>query len=443
MGDKQNQPFQLSFNGLLKVDFQGSRVTSDGGLILVRELDERLGFGDLVAHHLTDSRRGKNTQLPLADLLRQSVYSRIAGYEDVNDAERLSQDPTFRLIGSEKIWERGAALTSRLQSFETEVLGQEENFAGLAAINRELIAKAESRGSAQRVVLDMDSTEIPVYGQQENSAYNGHFESTCYHPLLLFNREGDCLAAKLRPGNVHSADDWEELLLPEIERQQKRGKEVVFRADAAFAKPEIYEALEERGVKYAIRIPANDSLERDIAELLTRPVGRPSHKPVVWYKSFLYRAASWKTARRVVAKIEFHCGELFPRVGFIVTNLETDSRAVVRFYNKRGTAEQWIKEGKQAVKMTRLSCHRFRSNEVRLMLSLIAYNLGNLWRRLLLPKKIENESLTRLQQRLVKTGGRLVKHARYYWLMLAESHLTRRLFGSMVRRIEALAVASG
>jgi hypothetical protein len=282
-----------------------------------------------------------------------------------------------------------------------------------------------------------------VYGQQENSAYNGHFESTCYHPLLLFNREGDCLAAKLRPGNVHSADDWEELLAPEIERQQKLGKEVVFRADAAFAKPEIYEALEERGVKYAIRIPANENLERDISELLTRPVGRPSHKPVVWYKGFLYQAASWKTARRVVAKVEFHFGELFPRVGFIVTNLATDSRAVVRFYNKRGTAEQWIKEGKQAVKMTRLSCHRFRSNEVRLWLSLIAYNLGNLWRRLALPKKIENWSLTSLQQRLVKTGGRLVKHARYYWLTLAESHLTRRLFGSMVRRIDALAVASG
>jgi hypothetical protein len=282
-----------------------------------------------------------------------------------------------------------------------------------------------------------------VYGQQEQSAYNGHFESTCYHPLLLFNREGDCLAAKLRPGNVHSADDWEELLLPEIERQQKLGKEVVFRADAAFAKPEIYEALEMRGVKYAIRIPANDSLERGIAELLTRPAGRPSHKPVVWYKGFLYQAASWKTARRVVAKVEFHFGELFPRVGFIVTNLETDSRGVVRFYNKRGTAEQWIKEGKQAVKMTRLSCHRFRSNEVRLWLSVIAYNLGNLWRRLVLPRRIDGWSLTSLQQRLVKTGGRLVKHARYYWLMLAESHLTRRLFVSMVRRIDALAVATG
>jgi len=227
-------------------------------------------------------------------------------------------------------------------------------------------------------------------------------------------------------------------LLPESERQQQRGKEVAFRGDAAFARPEVYEALEERGVKYAIRIPANDSLERDIAELLPRPVGRPSQKPLVEYKGFLYQAASWKTARRVVAKVEHHAGELFPRVGFIVTNLTLPSRAVVRFYNKRGTSEQWIKEGKQAVKLTRLSCHRFRSNEVRLWLSVIAYNLGNLWRRLVLPKRIDEWSLTSLQQRLVKTGGRLLKHARYYWLLLAESHLTRRLFASILRRIELL-----
>ena len=432
MGEIQKRPFQLSFNAILKVGFQGSRVTSDGGLILVRELDERLGFGELIEQYLTDS-RGKNTQFCFADLLRQSVYSRLAGYEDLNDAKRLSQDPVFRLIGSEKIWDRGAALTSRLQSFETEILAEDANFAGLAGLSRALIAKAEALDSGYRTVLDMDSTEIPVYGEQEESAYNGHFESTCYHPLLLFNLDGDCVAAKLRPGNVHSAEGWEELLLPEIERQQKLGKEVAFRADAAFAKPEIYEALEQRGVKYAIRVPANENLERDVAELLPRPVGRPSHKPIVWYKSFLYKAVSWTTARRVVAKVEHHAGELFPRIGFIVTNLETPSRAVVRFYNKRGTAEQWIKEGKQAVKMTRLSCHRFRSNEVRLWLSILAYNLGNLWRRLVLPKGIKSWSLTSLQQRLVKTGGRLVKHARYYWLLLAESHLTRRLFGSMLR----------
>jgi hypothetical protein len=144
MGERENRPFQLSFNASLKINFQGSLVTSDGGLIVVRELDERLGFGELIEQHLTDSRRGKNTQFPLADLFRQSVYSRLAGYEDVNDAEWLSQDPTFRLIGSEKIWKRGAALTSRLQSFETEMLAEAENFAGLGRINRELIGRVEA-----------------------------------------------------------------------------------------------------------------------------------------------------------------------------------------------------------------------------------------------------------------------------------------------------------
>ena len=204
MGEVEKQGFQLSFNGFLRVAFQGSRVTSNGGLLLVRELDERLGFGELIEQNLTDP-RANNARFSFADLLRQSVYSRLAGYEDVNDAERLSQDPALRLIGSQKIWDRGAALTSRLQTFETEMLAEEGNFSGLARLNRELIGKAEALNSPTRTVLDMDSTEIPVYGEQEQSAYNGHFESTCYHPLLLLNREGDCLAAKRRTGNLHSA----------------------------------------------------------------------------------------------------------------------------------------------------------------------------------------------------------------------------------------------
>ena len=289
MGEKERKPFQLTFNGLLKVDFHGSRVTSDGGLILVRELDERLGLGTLIDEHLSDSREGLNKKFPLADLLRQSVYSRLAGYEDLNDAARVSADPTFRLIGSKKNWNRGAALT--LHGFETGTLTSEDNLLGLMALNRELVGRAEAGDESERVVLDMDSTESPVHGQQEGSAYNGHFESVCYHPLLLFNQHGDCLAAKLRSGNVHSAEDWDELLLPEIERQQAEGKQVAFRGDAAFAKPEIYEAAEERGVQYAIRIPANKSLELEIEDILFRPPGRPSRKPLVRYKSFRYQAA--------------------------------------------------------------------------------------------------------------------------------------------------------
>ena len=379
MGEKQTKPFQLTFNGLLKVDFQGSHVTSDGGLILVRELDERLGLGGLIDEHLSDSRQGTNKQFTLADLLRQSIYSRLAGYEDVNDAERVSIDPTFRLIGSQKIWDRGAALTSTLHGFETEMLASEENLLGLMAVNRELVGQAEAFDDSERVVLDMDSTESPVHGQQEGSAYNGHFESVCYHPLLLFNQHGDCLAAKLRAGNVSSAEDWDELLLPEIERQHGEGKRVTFRADAAFAKPEIYEALEDRGVDYVIRIPANKKLEWEIADILFRPPGRPSAKPLVRYKSFRYQAESWSKPRRIVAKVEHHPGELFARPGFLVTNMTLPSRSLVRFYNKRGTAEQWIKEGKQATHWTRLSCHRFRANEVRLQLLSLAKYSDTFW----------------------------------------------------------------
>ena len=184
---------------------------------------------------------------------------------------------------------------------------------------------------------------------------------------------------------------------------------------------------------YAIRMPANKNLELEIEDILFRPSGRPSRKPLVRYKSFRYQAESWATPRRIVAKVEHHQGELFPRVCFIVTNMTLPSRSVVRFYNKRDTAEQWIKEGKQATHWTRLSCHRFRANEVRLQLSVLAYNLGNLWRRLVLPPRIKRWSLTSLQQRLVKTGGRLVKHARYYWLLLAPAG-TRASDPAAVRR---------
>ena len=163
MGEKERKPFQLTFNGLLKVDFHGSRVTSDGGLILVRELDERLGLGTLIDEHLSDSREGLNKKFPLADLLRQSVYSRLAGYEDLNDAARVSADPTFRLIGSEKNWNRGAALTSTLHGFETGTLTSEDNLLGLMALNRELVGRAEAGDDSERIVLDMDSTSCPQF----------------------------------------------------------------------------------------------------------------------------------------------------------------------------------------------------------------------------------------------------------------------------------------
>jgi len=147
--------------------------------------------------------------------------------------------------------------------------------------------------------------------------------------------------------------------------------------------------------------------------------------------------------RRIVAKVEHHLGELFPRVGFIVTNLTLPSRSVVRFYNKRGTAEQWTKEGKQVTHWTRLPCHRFRANEVRLQLSVLAYNLGNFFRRLALPEAIKHWSLTSIQTRLIKTGARLVRHARRLTFQLAEVMVSKDMFGEMLERIGRLRPVPG
>ena len=145
------------------------------------------------------------------------------------------------------------------------------------------------------------------------------------------------------------------------------------------------------GFLYAIRLPANDILQKEIRHLLTRPVGRPPQKPIVLLYDFIYQAASWSKPRRVVARVEWHQGELFPNVGFILTNMSAKAKGVLHFYNGRGTAEQWIKEGKYALNWTRLSCKRFVSNQVRLWLFVLAYNLGNFLRRLALPRKIKGK----------------------------------------------------
>ena len=294
-------------------------------------------------------------------------------------------------------------------------------------MNPQWVELAMAHTPHRRVILDMDSSESPVHGQQEGAAYNGHFECVCYHPLFLFNQFGDCEGATLRPGNVHSADGWQELLEPVVKGYQKKGLRLLFRGDAAFAKPELYEYLEQGKIGCAIRLPANQVIQEQIQPLLERPTEWPSREPIVSYHDFAYQAQSWHLPRRVVAKVEWHQGELFPRVGFIVTNLSYPPKGIVRFYNGRGTAEQWIKEGKYALNWTRLSCHKFVANQVRLWLFVLTYNLGNFMRRLVLAEDMKHWTLTSLQTRLIKTGGRLVRHARRLVFQLAEVLVTREM----------------
>jgi len=438
MGEARKDALRLDFDRKLKLEFHGTKVTSDGGLLAYRDLDETLGLTSTIDSELRDIRTGKNTQHGLAALLRQSIYSRLAGYDDTNDAERLCVDPAMRHIAGGRAIERSAASTSAMGRFETEILTQPKNLEPLMNLAGEWVDRVHQRKSLKQIILDMDSSVSPTYGHQEGSVYNGYFECTCYHPLFCFNQYGDLERALLRHGNVHSADDWRSLLEPIVNRY--RGYDILrfFRGDAAFADPKIYPYLEAEGYSYAIRLKDNPILHKKIAHLLTRPVGRSPKKPIVLYHSFQYQAASWTIARRVVAKIEWHAGELFPRVGFIVTNLRLKSSNVVKFYNKRGTVEQWIKEGKYALNWTRLSCHDFLDNQVRLQLFTLAYNLGNFLRRLALPKSVKKWSLTTLRDKLIKIGARVVSHSRYVIFQMAEVMVSKRLFQEILDRIGRL-----
>ena len=331
-----------------------------------------------------------------------------------------------------------AASPSQMGRFETKWLAAEKNLSVLADLSGQWIDRVHDRRPPRGIVLDMDSSVSPTHGEQEMSAWNGHFACTCYHPLFVFNQFGDLERCALRPGNIHSADGWEAVLKPVVARYQGKVSRIYFRADAGFANPEVYEYLEAERIKYAIRLPANRVLQERIGYLLQRPVGRPSIDVRRSYANFTYQAGSWNKPRRVVAKVEWHPGELYPRVGFIVTNMSRPAENVVAFYNKRGTCEQWIKEGKGAIKWTRLSCRSFAANAVRLQLHALAYNLGNFLRTLATPEPIKEWSLTSLKEKLIKIGAKIVSHGRYVAFQMAEVAIPKNLFADILRMIAEL-----
>lgn len=279
---------------------------------------------------MCDPRPGNNISHPLSSLLYQSIYSRLSGHEDVNDADYLKHDPIVRHVTGGKAIDCQAAGSSEIHWFETACLTLDENFDQLSQALGESVMKAHRQRRLTEIIIDMDSSVSEAYGKQEGVEYNGHFQTTCYHPPFCFNQFVDLEGMMLRNGAVYSANACEKVLQPIIDRYTELSIKKYFRGDAAFAKPDLYVQLENADYEYAIRLKENPRLMDAISAYLIRPVGRPSKKPRIFYYSF-YQAESWDQARRVVAKIEWHQDQLFPRIGFVVTNMKRSSQHVIKF----------------------------------------------------------------------------------------------------------------
>jgi hypothetical protein len=419
-GGSRKGVIRPDFNRSIMIDFMGATTTSDVGFLLMREIDDRFKIIAPMGDCLEDLRSPAHTKHSLVQVIRQRVYQIAASYEDCNDADFLRIDPALRLaLGKDHQAGAGQSMLSRL---ENDILGNE---AGLQALEAALTRSTDTllkRKNKKRLIIDLDSSEDPVHGKQEGMAYNGHFGKNCFHPLFCFTSDGDGLAAKLRPGNVHSAEGTLKFIKPLVQRYRAWFKLFWLRADAAFANPENYEYCEEERITYFIRLPSNASLERLLGPHLVRPVGRPLKSGIqVKTVDLLYQARSWSRPRRVVAKIEWHRGELFPRIGFVITNSRLLAGKVTKVYNGRGDVENRIKEGKNTLRWDKTSCQSFEANQARLQMGVLAYNLLHMIRQFYVWGEEVKWSMEWLIKRLIKVGARVSYHARRWYVHVASA----------------------
>jgi hypothetical protein len=451
------EPVGFEFNRSIKVEARGNRLTADGGTLLLRELDERLRLTADLAEKLVDSRNPIFVTHPLDELLRTRLYAMAQGHKDQDDIDRLRDDPAFRVSVSERrgtspLEEAEGLVPNGLSSQPTqsrlvESLSGEENLAVLNASLFEWAWKdlsASKRGRARRRVLDVDSLPIQAHGSQPGSAKNGYYHMRCFHPIAVFDHESAYpLAAKLRPGNVSSADGVVDFLLPVIERTKAEGlaQYVDVRGDAGFPTEPLLLPLEEQGDHYAFRLSTNPVLERLAKPYLKRPPGRPPFEPRVWTHELEYRVTSgdnpWSRSRRVVLVVLEKPGELFLEQFFLVTNWTAAERTgleILEWYRQRGTMEGYLGEFKSVLQPALSSAPRPKThvngkqpkswqaprdaeaaNEATFLLFLLAYSLLNAARRVM-NRSARDEgpwSLDRLRTNLLKVAARVTRHSRY------------------------------
>ena len=408
----------------LEAAFDGGRITSDGGLLWLAEMDEELGLCQAVSEHVPEWRKRKATH-SLASLVRQRVLQIACGYEDQNDSDYLREDPIFKLsCGS--LPESGSDLASQPTISRLENAPSAGDCYRMARAIFELYTRERAKGGApEKVLLDFDATDDPTHGDQEGSYYHGYFEQHMYHPLLVFDGEtGHLITALLRAGNTHGSNSAVALLKRLVGGLRKAwpGVAIELRADAGFAVPALYDYCEEEGITYTVGLVSNPRLEGMAEDLLDEAKGRYEAEGLKarLFSEGLYGAASWEHPRRVIYKAE--AMEQGTNTRFLVTTRTEGPEDLYGFYVRRGQSENWIKDFKVHMKADRLSCHRFIANQFRLLLHACAYWLMDALRRKLVGGGTRRMQLDSLRLVLIKIGGRVRELLTKVRLHLASGH---------------------
>jgi hypothetical protein len=433
---------QLSFESLdgkkFVADFQGGRITSDGGGLILREIDLRYEFTEGIACSLRDSRDPSRVIDDLSTLLRQRIFSIALGYEDNNDATTLRSDPALKAMAG-RLPESADDLASQptLSRFENAVRARDlRKFSDWLL---RLYLKTHP-GPREVIVLDMDSTDDPTHGHQQLSFFHGYFERHIYHPLLVFDGiTGFPMAAVLRAGNTHASHRAVSVLKRIIKKLKKAypAADIVLRADAGFAVPSVYRFCERHGIYYAIGLITNDRLRAKVQRLAAKARAQFFNTKLKqrFFTDFGYRANSWRRPRRVIAKVEHLDKGANQR--FVLTNLKGLKPAFIydEIYVLRGDVENRIKELKLELAADRLSCHRFVANYFRLLLHTAAYGLFWLLRRALANTELANAQVGTLRLKLLKVGARMRETTRRIWIHFASAYPYQQLFMELVQRL--------
>jgi hypothetical protein len=420
----------------LVADFKGGEISSDTGLLAVRELDEKLGWLAQAASLISDPRRQDRTELDILSLLRQRVFGLIGGYEDQNDHDRMRTDPVLKLTCERGPDDDPLASQPTLSRFENWPTARE-----VARLNRLLVKHYIALYRHQRpaeIILDVDPTDDPCHGAQQLALFNGFYDQYMYLPLLVFDRaSGMLLGVRLRAGNVHAARGVVALLGPMVSALHKAfpRTRIIVRADAGFAVPGLYEFCERQGLHYLVGIASNEAFkartEWDLQELSER--FERTGKPCRYVAGFWHQAGTWQRKRRIIYKVEVNAEGTNRR--YLVSNMKGLPVHLWRLYCQRGAAEGFIDQLKNALKADRLSCHRFVANAFRLTQFALAYNLLRVFASKLCGTILEGASIETIRTRLLKIGARIEESVRRVWVHIAGGFPLREVLALVLERI--------